>query len=102
MVWEPGGATLPATRLGTSGFVFLDDERRPFAVREYHSGWWLHRWSDHIRGFITYRQVNPSEVELYHDPGARDAGEQVAAQVKAAVATQAHVGQDDVGPGLDR
>ena len=51
--------------LGSSGFIFLDDQPRPWAVKEYHCGWWLHRWSDRIKEFITYRALSQSEVEAY-------------------------------------
>jgi hypothetical protein len=49
--------------LGKSGFIFLDDQPWPFAVKEYHCGWWLHRWSDRIKGFITYRAISADEAE---------------------------------------
>jgi hypothetical protein len=51
--------------LGSSGFIFLDDDPHPWAVKEYHCGWWLHRWSDRIKEFITYRALSPAEVDAY-------------------------------------
>lgn len=61
---QQGAAAVACTAwLGKSGFIFLDDQPRPFAVKEYHSGWWLHRWSDGLKEFLTYRAISDEEVE---------------------------------------
>jgi hypothetical protein len=62
---KPAGAVRSTVWLGSSGYIFLDDQPWPYAVKEYHSGWWLHRWSDAIKGFITLRALSQAEVDAY-------------------------------------
>ncbi len=53
--------------LDKKGFVFLDGNNRPYWCRMYGDDPWFMYWNEGQKSWVTYRQVNGSEVMIAHE-----------------------------------
>ncbi len=57
-----------STLLGSSGFVFLDDSRWPYLLREEDDGeWWLYYWQNGTKSWTTVRPADKEWVDSLRD-----------------------------------
>ena len=53
--------------LDERGFVFLDEERRPYRVKMWEGEPWLFYWLDSQKKWVSLRHVTQSEVWSFPD-----------------------------------
>lgn len=49
-------------KLDGKGFIFLDDNRRPFLCRMWNDSAWLFYWHRHQKSWVSLRRVTQSEI----------------------------------------
>lgn len=58
--------------LSEKGFVFIDDKNTPYWVRKWGNGAWIFYWHDGQKSWVSYRQINQSEVWEFNSRSIAD------------------------------
>ncbi len=66
------GKTSNNNVLNDNGFVFLDDNNRPFLCRMWGGNPWLFYWHEGQKSWVTHTPVNTSNVMLYYEKALDD------------------------------